>query len=46
MINFEGIGNVIPDKKYVKDAVGVYYTFYTQEQEITYGVVAITIEKI
>ena len=46
MINSEGIENVIPDKKDVKDAINVYYTFYTRKQEKEFGVVAIKIKQL
>lgn len=46
MIVKEGLENVIPDKKSIKDAVNVYYKFYTKQQEQEYGVVAIQIKKL
>ncbi len=46
MIEEEGIKNVTPDKKNIKEAVNVYYKFYTQEQEKNFGVVAIKIIKL
>jgi len=46
MIVSEGIKNVIPDKNDIEEAVGVYYEFYTKEQEQKFGVIAIKIEKI
>ena len=45
MLIFEGIKNVIPDKQSLKDAVNVYYNFYSIEDEKKYGVVAIKIKK-
>lgn len=45
MIEKEGIGNVIPDKNNIDEAVNVYYKFYTKEQEKEFGVVAIRIKK-
>lgn len=46
MIEKEGIENVIPDKQTINDAVGVYYKFYTKEQEKEFGVVAIKIKRL
>lgn len=46
MIEKEGIGNVIPDKQTIEEAVSVYYKFYTEEQEKEFGVVAIKISMI
>ncbi|EKE15786.1 MAG: hypothetical protein ACD_11C00105G0011 [uncultured bacterium] len=46
MIEKEGIGNVIPDKNDIDEAVNVYYKFYTKEQEQEFGVVAIKIKKL
>lgn len=46
MIKGEGIENVIPDKESIKDAVEVYYKFFTPEQEKTFKVLAIRVEKI
>lgn len=46
MIEKEGVNSVIPDKNSIDDAVGVYYKFYTPDQEKEFGVVAIRIKKI
>lgn len=46
MLESEGIKNVIPDKTDIKEAIKVYYKFYTKEQEEEFGVVAIKIERI
>lgn len=43
MIAAEGIKNVIPDKETVAEAVGVYYQFFSKEDEERCGVVAIKI---
>ena len=45
MIISEGIERVIPDKESIKDAVDVYYRFYTPEQEQEFGVLAVEIKK-
>ena len=45
MIVAEGIERVIPDKKDIKSATDVYYTFYTPEQEKEYGVLAVEIKR-
>lgn len=44
MLIFEGIKNVIPDEKNLKDAVNVYRKFYLKEDEKKYGVIAIKIK--
>lgn len=46
MIKTEGLAKVIPDKKTLKDAVKVYYQFYTPADEKKNGVVAIRVKKI
>jgi ASC-1-like (ASCH) protein len=46
MIINEGIENLVPDKKNIEEALGVYYEFYTSEQEKEFGVVAFRIKKI
>lgn len=43
MIEKEGLSNVIPDKKTVEDALAIYRKFYTEEDELKYGVVGIKI---
>lgn len=43
MIEKEGLKNVIPDKKTIEDAVDIYRKFYTEEDELKYGVVGIKI---
>jgi ASC-1-like (ASCH) protein len=43
MIATEGIKNVIPDKETVAEAVGVYYQFFSKEDEERCGVVAVKI---
>ena len=45
MIIKEGISNVIPDKNNIKEAMNVYYKFYTIKQEKEHGVLAIKIRK-
>lgn len=45
MIEIEGLENVIPDKNTIEEALDVYYKFYTKEDELTYGVVGITIAR-
>ena len=45
MIYFEGIKNVMPDKKDTAEVLKVYYKYYTPEQENKFGVVAIKIKK-
>jgi ASC-1-like (ASCH) protein len=42
--NSEGIEKVLPDKTCLKDALEVYYRFYSKEQEKKYGVLAIEIK--
>ena len=44
MIEKEGIENVIPYKDNTDDAEAIYYKFYTKEQEIEFGVMAIKIK--
>jgi len=46
MIKKEGIKNVIPDKKTIKEATEVYYKFFTPEEEKTFKVLAIKIRKM
>jgi ASC-1-like (ASCH) protein len=46
MIVSEGLKNVIPDAKDIKEAVQVYYKFYTKEQEKEFGVLAIRVKKL
>ena len=46
MVTTEGFENVIPDKTTEIDAANVYYKFFTKDQEMEFGVVAIKIEKI
>ena len=43
MIEGEGLKNVIPDKETVEEAVSVYYKFFSEEDELKYGVVGIKI---
>ncbi len=43
MIEKEGIKNLIPDKNKIEDAESAYYKFYTKEEEIEFGVLAIKI---
>ncbi len=45
MIESEGLKNVIPDAVDVDEAVSVYRQFYSVEDELKYGVVAIGIKK-
>ncbi len=46
MVEVEGVENVIPDKTNINEAVGIYYKFYTKEQEEKFGVVAIKIKRV
>jgi ASC-1-like (ASCH) protein len=46
MIAFEGIKNVIPDAKSLDEAEGVYYKFYSKEDENSFGVSAIEVRLI
>ena len=43
MIIMEGVKNVIPDAKDLKEAVNAYYKFFTPEDEKSLGVCAIKI---
>ena len=45
MIETEGVKNVIPDAVDSDEAVSVYRQFYSVEDELKYGVVAIGIKK-
>lgn len=44
MISCEGFQKLIPDAKNLEDAEAVYTTFYSKEDEIRFGVVALEIE--
>ncbi len=46
MLIMEGVINTIPDAKTLKDAVNVYYKFFTQEDEKIFKVCAIKISDI
>jgi ASC-1-like (ASCH) protein len=46
MLEKEGIKNVIPDKNTIDEAEGIYYNFYTKEQEKEFGILAIKINKV
>lgn len=41
MLIMEGIKNVTPGAKNLEEAVGIYYRFYSKEEEILYGVVGL-----
>lgn len=41
MIEKEGVENVVPDAKSIKDAINAYYKFYSKEDEHEFGVVGI-----
>lgn len=43
MITTEGLNNVIPDAKNLSEALDVYYKFYSPDDEINFGVLAIKI---
>lgn len=41
MLIMEGVKNVIPNAKNLKEATAVYYKFYSKEDEKSFGVVGI-----
>lgn len=43
MIEHESLKNVIPDKTTVEEALEIYHKFYSEIDELQYGVVAIKI---
>ena len=44
MLNKEGVNNVLPNITKINEAIEVYYSFYTKEQEKEFGVLAIKIK--
>jgi len=46
LLKSEGIENVLPDKKGLKEALAVYYKYYSAEDEEKYGVVAFKLKKL
>ena len=46
MLMSEGLTNVLPDAGDVDDGVSIYRQFYTKEQEVEYGVIAIRVRLI
>jgi len=42
----EGLDKCLPGIETIEDGVGVYYKYYTPEDEAKYGVLAIELEKI
>jgi len=45
MIAKEGIKNVLPNKNNIREAVQVYYKFYTKAEEKKFGVIALEVKK-
>lgn len=45
MIEAEGVENVIPDKTDAIGAAQVYYDFFSEEEEASFGIVAIRIRR-
>lgn len=46
MLIMEGVKNVIPNGRNLKNAIKVYYKFYSKKDEKMFGVVGITIKVI
>lgn len=44
LMSTEGIKNVIPNAKSLKEAVDIYYQFYSKKDENLFGVVGISIK--
>lgn len=46
MLIFEGLKNVLPEVQTLEEGEQIYYQFYTKEDELKYGVVAICLTKL